>query len=582
MLYMPRKGRGAGRWRALLAAGALLALLAGGGGASAFDVRKVEASVYKIYTERKTGIGSGTGFLVSGRRTLITNFHVVVGGEKIYIGYRSGTEGKLVEARVIDQRSTIDLAVIEAYEDLPGRALTLGDYEPEKLTNVVAVGFPGAADVTKVNREIRTRPELIAAMREPSGFDSTITPGMVSRIYSAANTALSETQVINARTVQHNAPINPGNSGGPLFDPCGAVVGVNSFSPKGAQGVFFSIHTAEVTRFLRDLKIPFVSVSHACLTASLSSGTGLLLPIMIGMAVTLAVVAVVFAWRGGAAVGAVGQYVSRRVSRLSGRAGRDDHGEGDRDRDRTRDSREREPERRPAREPPAQAINLAQTAAGMSLQSTKGGRHFALDIGRAVVVGRGRQCELTIEDDTVSSAHARLELDAQAQSVTIADLHSSNGTFLNGKRITNGKAGAGEIVRFGSAEFKLVAGGTSSRPNRDTAPGWMLSGFDPAGRALQFELRPQSENGKAVEARTWTIGRDRNRAQFVIDDDSVSGAHAQITFESRQGLTLRDLGSTNGTRVDGAALGSRIVALSDTGQEITFGAAKLRLSRLIR
>jgi len=78
------------------------------------------------------------------------------------------------------------------------------------------------------------------------------------------------------------------------------------------------------------------------------------------------------------------------------------------------------------------------------------------------------------------------------------------------------------------------------------------------------------------------VGRDRNRAQLVIDDDSVSGAHAQITYESRQGLTLRDLGSTNGTKVDGSPLGNRIVALSDTGQEITFGAAKLRLSRLVR
>ena len=65
----------------------------------------------------------------------------------IYVGYRDGRDGKLVEARVIDRRARHDLAVLETYEDLPGRALTLGDFEPEKLTNVVAVGFPGAADV---------------------------------------------------------------------------------------------------------------------------------------------------------------------------------------------------------------------------------------------------------------------------------------------------------------------------------------------------------------------------------------------------------------------------------------------------
>jgi hypothetical protein len=94
-------------------------------------------------------------------------------------------------------------------------------------------------------------------MREPSGFDPTITPGTVSRIYSATNAPLGEQQLLNARTVQHNSAINPGSSGGPLFDACTAVIGVNSFYAKGAQGVFLSIHAAEVTRLLRELKIRY-------------------------------------------------------------------------------------------------------------------------------------------------------------------------------------------------------------------------------------------------------------------------------------------------------------------------------------
>ena len=224
MLYMPRSGLACHVCRTALGAAMLIAMAAAwcGGALATFDVKKIEASVFKIYTERKTGMGTGTGFLVNGRRILVTNFHVVVDGEKFYVGYREGRDGKLVEARLIDRRSHTDLAVLEAYDDLPGRSLTLGDYEPEKLTNVVAVGFPGVADVMKA-QSIRTRPELFAAMKEPSGFDSTITPGMVSRIYSATNTPLTQTQVINARTVQHNAPINPGNSGGPLIDSCGTV-----------------------------------------------------------------------------------------------------------------------------------------------------------------------------------------------------------------------------------------------------------------------------------------------------------------------------------------------------------------------
>jgi pSer/pThr/pTyr-binding forkhead associated (FHA) protein len=136
-------------------------------------------------------------------------------------------------------------------------------------------------------------------------------------------------------------------------------------------------------------------------------------------------------------------------------------------------------------------------------------------------------------------------------------------------------AHVGDELRFGTAEFRLAAG---APPASTGAPltGWMLSGFDPTGRAVQFELRPSFGVGAS-----WTLGRDRARAQLVIDDSSVSGAHAQFTYLPAQGLSLRDLGSTNGTRVDGKDLGTGAVALSEVGHEIAFGAAKLRLSRLL-
>ena len=283
-----------------------------------------------------------------------------------------------------------------------------------------------------------------------------------------------------------------------------------------------------------------------------------MLPLIIGMAVVLAAVALVFAWRDRAAVRAVGQYVSRRLSGGRQRA----PAPGDR-----------------GRELPT-PINLAQTEAALLLQPLAGGTSFALEAGRTVVLGRGRKCEIVLADDTVSSTHARLEANAADRRVAVTDLNSSNGTFLNGSRITSAQAQAGDVLRFGNAKFKLTEG--SARPLSAPNLVWMLSGVDPSGRALQFELRPPAPNGRAAEGATWTIGRDRNRAQFVINDVSVSGAHAMITYDARHGLMLRDLGSTNGTWVDGIALGTRAIALSDTGQEITLGATKLRLSRPIR
>ena len=109
----------------------------------------------------------------------------------------------------------------------------------------------------------------------------------------------------------------------------------------------------------------------------------------------------------------------------------------------------------------------------------------------------------------------------------------------------------------------------------------MLSGFDPSGRALQFAVRPlvSSDSGADLPG-IWSIGRDPARADFVIDDSSVSALHAQLIYNPGETLQLRDMGSMNGTRLDGDSIGKRTVRVRDTGHEISFGLATLRLSRL--
>lgn len=533
----------------LVALGALFLAASVAPASASFDPKKYEGSVYKIYTWTPNSIGTGTGFLVSGRRIIVTNHHVVDHGRRFQIGFLEGRSVRLVEARLLETRPHLDLAVLEAMEDLPGQALAIANYEPDKLANVITSGFPEAANV-KSRKIPDTEQELFQMLREPSKFDVTVTPGIVSRMTSASSAKLSDTQFVTARTVQHSAPINPGNSGGPLFDHCGTVVGVNSFSPSGAQGVFFSIHAAEVGRLLREMRIPANLAERPCLIGS--GWDELLMPLLLAMTATLALAALVFAVRNRGPLAPIGQYVGRltRMRSPSDLA--------------TRDARAG-----------AYANWASPAGGGLSLQSTQSGRTFDLAGGRALTVGRGGQCDISIDNDTVSSAHARLQLSGQR--VVVTDLGSSNGTFVNGSRVTNGQAQLGDVVRFGSAEFRLAGAAApvaAAVGRAATARAWMLSGFDPAGRALQFELRPGESQT------TWIVGRDRGRVQFVIDDSSVSGAHAQITYVPRQGLSLRDLGSTNGTKIDNEPLGGRVVSLRDTGQEIAFGAAKLRLSVL--
>jgi pSer/pThr/pTyr-binding forkhead associated (FHA) protein len=533
----------------------LLALLAPflGGDAQAFDGADVEPSVYKIYAfpADGKGYGFGSGFLVSGKRTVVTNYHVVENGSTFRVAYRDANkQGQLIVARVIATRPQLDIAILETDRDLPGKALALADYEPEKLANVITMGFPGAAEI-RDRGQIRTKEEFEALLRDPTSLEATITKGAVSRM-NLADMKRSETRTLHARAVQHNAQFSPGNSGGPLFDECNAVVGINTFLRTDAQGVFFSIHSSELVRTLREQSIPFTSINQCVPVAP----TNYTIPIVIALSLTLAASALVLALRAGSL-----QQVGAQISRYT----------------RVRRSEA------PIAGGELRAAPAPGGSPAIALVPLAGGPAIAIAAGKALVVGRARTADLVIENDTVSSRHASLQIDPARNSLRITDLGSSNGTYLNNRQITTGEAMPGDTVRFGKAEFQFKADApnpmaiTPPRASTTAAKGWMLSGFDTSGRALQLEMRPAS----GETSRTWTIGRDAARAQLVIDDTSVSGAHAEISFTAGQGLTLRDLKSTNGTQVDGTAIGASAIVLSETGQEITFGAAKLRLSRLI-
>ena len=543
-------------WRTIAGWIAILATCLLPAASLAFNASRVEPSVYKIYTfipekNNQYSISSGSGFLISGHRYVVTNFHVVEGGARFYIAYRDGREAKLIEARRAETRPNVDLALLEAREDLPGEPLQLGEYEPEKLAEVVAIGFPGAANL---NKELV--PGADAEGVPITDLDSTVTTGTVSRM-TFTNLKVSDTQILSARTVQHNSAINPGNSGGPLFDACGLVVGVNTLQGLNSQGLFFSIHAAEVGRFLREGQISFASTSRPCTTGLSSS----ILPMAIGLTALLALAAAAhLIYRRGvpASLDAVKKSLAGIASLGSAATGK--------------------PKALLGRKQPSQGtLVLKPVSAGADTIRLE-------ETGRAFTIGRGPGADLVLPNDTVSKVHARLSYDRDTQRVRIVDLNSSNGTFLNGQRITEAAAPVGATVRFGTLDYKVTpeteqaeAPRSSGRP----ASGWMLSGFDPSGRALQFELRPVNDRATARDLpATWTFGRDPARANFVIDDPSVSSLHAQLMFNPGEALMLRDMASMNGTQLDGQRIGKDTVTLRDTGHEIAFGLAKLRLSRL--
>ncbi|MFL5461892.1 MAG: FHA domain-containing protein, partial [Gemmatimonadales bacterium] len=94
------------------------------------------------------------------------------------------------------------------------------------------------------------------------------------------------------------------------------------------------------------------------------------------------------------------------------------------------------------------------------LVSFSGEQSFELPPGRNLVVGRGVTSDIAIYDPTISRRHA--ELVVGADGVQVKDLGSSNGTFVNGARITASRLGLEDTVTFGKVVFRLTTPGTAA------------------------------------------------------------------------------------------------------------------------
>ena len=155
-------------------------------------------------------VGTGSGVLVAPDGYILTNHHVVEKADQLRVTL---TDGASMGAVVVGSDPPNDLAVIRA----EGGGLpyaTLGDSGP------LRVG------------------QLVIAMGNPFGFQSTVSTGVVSALGRGLRTPQGR---LVENVIQHTAPLNPGNSGGPLVDSRGRVVGINTAIIPIAQGIGFSI-----------------------------------------------------------------------------------------------------------------------------------------------------------------------------------------------------------------------------------------------------------------------------------------------------------------------------------------------------
>ena len=84
------------------------------------------------------------------------------------------------------------------------------------------------------------------------------------------------------------------------------------------------------------------------------------------------------------------------------------------------------------------------------------GRRYSLS-GRGVTLGRGDTCDVRIPDQSVSRTHARIACDGAGYDV--ADLQSTNGTFVNDAPVMTSRLKDGDYVRVGNCIYRFLAGG---------------------------------------------------------------------------------------------------------------------------
>jgi ABC-type multidrug transport system ATPase subunit len=162
-----------------------------------------------------------------------------------------------------------------------------------------------------------------------------------------------------------------------------------------------------------------------------------------------------------------------------------------------------------------------------------------------VVIGSGDQASIKLNNKLISSNHVQLVYDTNNK-LHLQDLNSTNGTFLNGEKISSSKTyivNPKDKIQLAAADGVLiVVEALASTPIKEN----------------KVNILDKLKNKSKV-----VIGRATD-CDVILHSESVSRQHAEVTKNKKGSYFIKDLNSTNGTFINGHKVkGSQTILLTD-------------------
>jgi len=420
-------------------------------------------------------ISTGTGFVINAKGYIITNNHVVRGNKGIFLVKNKFDTYKKVDLIKTYPKNDIAILKINGYK---GTFLKLQKPSTiKKGLNIYPLGFPGGAD-----------------MLEGLSFNATVNAGIISKIDIVTEGNFPP----NYKFIQIDAAINHGNSGGPLLS--------------SVQGIFWSIHVEELIKLLDENHINYVvddsNIGEVNNMKKIWIVLALFFILMIGLLIFISKKKNVKA-----------EIDEREISRLV-KDKIKKHGDVNVDIDDNHDVEDK-----------TRMMKISLIPTNSSFPTITNEKKQEL------LVGRSQLCDIVIDNSSVSKKHLNLVL--RGSKVEVEDLGSTNGTYIDGKKLTPHKT---YILHKGE---KLIIGNEEITYN--------INGSVKTKKAILI-----SQNSKIPD----------------ITKEGILGRSPECDIVKKH-IFITDLGSTNGTYIDGKKLSPNTPIELSLGETLVIGSEEV-------